>query len=880
MISLSESERNLRFLDELAKAKHALSDPAAILQTTARMLGEHLGVNRCAYAQVEADQDHFALIGDYANGVESIVGRYAFSDFGDVVLDLMRADQPYVNANVDVDPRTAGTDLTAYRQTQIQAVICLPLHKEGRFVAAMAVHQATERQWKPYEIELVEAVVARCWETLNRARSEQALREANERLGLALASGGLGDWTWSALTDLVTLSDRAAEIFDLPHGAVVTWDDLRERLHPDDREPARLAVLQALEGRSDYEIEYRVSSAESERWISVHGRGLYGAGDPIGMIGVVQDVTSRRSIQERERAEASVLELLNQTAAALAAELDMDVLIQRVTDAATSLTGARFGAFFRNGVDEQGDALLLYTLSGASKAAFEGFGHPRPTALFGPTFRGEPTIRSPDILADPRYGHYGPHHGMPPGHLPVRSYLAVPVVSRSGEVIGGLFFGHPEPNRFTARSERLAEGVASQAAIAIDNARLYAEAQKAAEERKVLLERERKARGEAERASTSKDEFLATLSHELRTPLSAILGWAQILRFRLGPESEDLRKGVEVIERNARAQTQLIDDLLDMNRITAGKLRLEVQTVAPIMFIEQAIESIRPAADAARIRIETMLDPLAGPISGDPGRLQQIVWNLLTNAVKFTPAGGKIQVVLERVNSHIELSVADTGVGIAPELLPFVFDRFQQADSSATRRYGGLGLGLAIVRQLVELHGGRVYAKSAGQGAGACFVIHLPVNIVRPSLQSDRVHPEERSALASMLSGSELEGIRVLVVDDEADSRETLAALLTQVGATVLLADGAGSALSLMQRERPDVLVSDIGMPEIDGYELLRRIRAMGADAGGDLPAIALTAFARSEDRVRALRAGFSIHVAKPVDGSEIVASIASVAGR
>jgi signal transduction histidine kinase/CheY-like chemotaxis protein len=469
---------------------------------------------------------------------------------------------------------------------------------------------------------------------------------------------------------------------------------------------------------------------------------------------------------------------------------------------------------------------------------------------------------------------------MPPGHLPVRSYLAVPVTGRDQRVIGGLFFGHPEPGVFTERSQRLAMGVAAQAAIAVDNATLYAQSQQAAEERRMLLDSERAARQEAERANTLKDEFLATLSHELRTPLSAILGWAHILRHKLPPELAELRKGVDVIERSTRAQTQLIDDLLDMSRISSGKMRLDVQAVVPAAFIEPAIETVRPAADAGGVRIEALLDPAAGPVAGDPARLQQVVWNLLANAVKFTPRGGRVQVLLARVASHVEITVADTGIGVKPEFLPHIFDRFRQADGSTTRRYGGLGLGLSIVKRLVELHGGRVRAHSDGEGRGASFVVELPVKAVHERGGARHPRPGDGLNRAPVFDAVDLGGLKVLVVDDEADARDLLTRLLRDCGAEVLAADGAAGALAAVQAHRPDVLVSDIGMPEVDGYELLRRVRALGAAAGGALPAIALTAFARSEDRVRALRAGFSVHVTKPVEPAEILATVASVAGR
>jgi signal transduction histidine kinase/ActR/RegA family two-component response regulator len=531
-------------------------------------------------------------------------------------------------------------------------------------------------------------------------------------------------------------------------------------------------------------------------------------------------------------------------------------------------------------VDERGEALTLYTLSGAPREAFEKFGHPRATPIFGPTFRGEAIIRLDDVRKDPRYGRMAPYHGMPPGHLPVRSYLAVPVISRSKEVLGGLIFGHPEPGVFTERSERLVSGVAAQAAVAIDNARLYEAAQKAAAEREQLLESERHARTIAETASREKDDFLATLSHELRTPLTAILGWAHLLN-RDNASEQDFRKGLEVIERNARAQTRLIEDLLDMSRITSGKMRLNVQPVLPSTFIEAAVETVRPAAEAKGVRLECVLDPRAGPMNGDPDRLQQVMWNLLSNAIKFTPRGGKVQVVAQRVESHIEATVSDSGAGIAPEVLPHLFERFRQADASTTRQFGGLGLGLAIVKNLVEMHGGTVVATSDGLGRGATFRVCLPLAAVgwaAPAHSPHQAKPTNRTAPTS--SDVDLTGLKILVVDDQPDARELVSRVLRDHNAEVTSAGSAEEGLTLLQRSRPDVLISDIGMPSVDGYEFLRRVRALGRGTGGSIPAIALTAFARSEDRTRALREGFQVHVAKPVEPEELVVSVASLVRR
>lgn len=399
-------------------------------------------------------------------------------------------------------------------------------------------------------------------------------------------------------------------------------------------------------------------------------------------------------------------------------------------------------------------------------------------------------------------------------------------------------------------------------------------------EREAILAAEHAARRDAEQASRMKDEFLATLSHELRTPLSAILGWSQLLR-RTEADPRQLEQGLDTIERNARMQTQLIEDLLDMSGIISGKVRLDIQSVDPIVFVEAAIETVMPSAQAKGIRIEKILDPAAGPISGDPNRLQQVVWNLLSNAIKFTPRDGKVQVVLQRVNSHIELIISDTGMGIRPEFLPHVFERFRQADSSSSRKHAGLGLGLAIVKQLVELHGGSVLAASEGENKGTSFTVFLPLTVVRQTPEDPhRRHPDSMDSRARVFRRSNLAGLTILVVDDEPDARELVRRVLEECEAKVITAGSADEALRLLADiDRPNVLVSDIGMPEMDGYELLRRIRA--TDRGdARIPAIALTAFARSEDRTRALRAGFLVHIAKPVEPSELVATVASVSGR
>jgi signal transduction histidine kinase/CheY-like chemotaxis protein len=424
-------------------------------------------------------------------------------------------------------------------------------------------------------------------------------------------------------------------------------------------------------------------------------------------------------------------------------------------------------------------------------------------------------------------------------------------------------FGHPEPGRFGERAERILRGLAVQAGVSLENAFLFREAHEA--------------RQVAEDASRSKDEFLATVSHELRTPLNAMMGWAQLLQMSRGDEAKQTT-GLETIVRNAKIQAQLIDDLLDMARIVSGKMRLDVRSVDLVKVIDSAIDAAGPAAEAKSIRILRLLDPLVGAVAGDPDRLQQVVWNLLSNAVKFTPRGGKVEVRLERVNSHLEVMVSDTGVGINPDFLPHVFERFRQSDSSTTRSRGGLGLGLAIVRHLVELHGGTVHVKSPGEGRGSTFIVRLPLSIAH--LGGDRVHPRAKDDESPAEATTDLAGLRVLVVDDEADSRDTLRHILEHCRAEVFTAGSAAEAMEILPRLLPHVLLSDIGMPDEDGYSFIRRVRKLAAGEGGQTPAVALTAFARTEDRRRALLAGFEMHLSKPVEIHELCAVVATLARR
>ncbi len=585
-------------------------------------------------------------------------------------------------------------------------------------------------------------------------------------------------------------------------------------------------------------------------------------GAVIGASKIARDITALKQAEaERLRLleeNANVTATLNKVGAMVASDLDRDKVLQAVTDAGTELTTAEFGAFFYNVVDNRGESYGLYTVSGARRDAFADLPMPRTTAVFEPTFHGTAVVRSDDITKDPRYGHNAPFFGVPKGHIPVRSYLAVPVKGRAGEVIGGLLFAHGSVGRFTEHHERLAAGVAAWASVALENASLYTGVQE---------------------ASRVKDEFLASLSHELRTPLNAILGYARMLRSGIMPP-ERQRKAIDTIERNATSLTQIVEDVLDISRIVSGKIRLNVQPVELPDIVRHAVDAVGPAADAKGIRLETVIDPQATPVSGDPERLQQILWNLLSNAVKFTNRGGRVQVRLARVNSHVEASVTDTGIGISPEFLPHVFERFRQADASTTRERGGLGLGLSIARQLTEIHGGSLDASSAGLGQGATFRLTIPLLAVYPVVAPvTRVHPAAGS-LARDIPPDMLQHVHVLAVDDEKDAVTLVAEVLEAAGARVTTARSVREAITKLETEPPDVVVADLGMPHMDGFDFIQRIRRHDDASIRDIPAAALTAYARSEDRMKALKAGFQIHLAKPIDPAELVTTVAALAKR
>jgi len=617
-----------------------------------------------------------------------------------------------------------------------------------------------------------------------------------------------------------------------------------------DEEPGILARLRRGERIDHYETIRRRKDGELINVSLTVSPIKDGTGRIIGASKIARDITRQKRSEELIREQAHVLALLDTTGKTIASQLDLQNVLQTVTDTATQLTGAKFGAFFYNIISDQGEAFLLYTLSGAPREAFEKFGLPRNTAIFNPTFTGKGVVRSPDITKDPRYGKMAPHHGMPKGHLPVRSYLAVPVISRSGDVMGGLFFGHPDPDRFTERAEQLVVGVAAQATVAMDNARLYEAAQRE------IASRER-AEAALRETDQRKDEFLATLAHELRNPLAPIRQ-ATIISMSPGASDEQKQWSHEVITRQVRHMSLLLDDLLDISRITRGMLELRTEMADLAEVVEAAIETSRPVIDAKLHSLQLDLPAEPTQFAADPLRLAQVVSNLLTNAAKYTDPRGTIQVRATADDRNVEISVTDSGVGLTQDALSAVFTMFSQVRSTQDRSEGGLGIGLALSKGVVELHGGTIEAHSAGPGKGSEFIVRLPRRTVAGSLPA-----------TTTTAPAQTRKRRVLIADDNRDAADSISMLLQMAGHEVTVAYDGQQALENIETLRPEVALLDIGMPGLDGFEVARRVRLDIRIRNTLL--IAVTGWGQASDKARALAAGFDLHFTKPVEPATLI---------
>lgn len=686
--------------------------------------------------------------------------------------------------------------------------------------------EAFDRWWDVYAFRVGEPTSCRIAVLFNditeRKRAEIAMREAEERYRALIDSTATTVWHANPEGGLTFVGERWTEVSGQTIEEILKWGWL-EALHPDDREPTIEKWKTSLANKTLYSTEFRIMTPAGEYlWFNVNAVPILEAnGNVREWIGSNSDITARKHAEEERAESIRQLEIERSRLAYIFENAPAFVAVLRGSDHIFEMTNPAYLQLIghRNVVGKTvREALPELVEQGYFEMLDDVFQSSEP--FIGREMPVELQY-APNRLLEKRFV----------------DFVFQPIFDLSGKSTGIFVHG-------------------------------------------IDITEQVEARNQAENANRLKDEFLATLSHELRTPLNAILGWSQVLQNpNLG--NNEKAKAIKIIERNARSQTQLIDDILDVSRIITGKLRLNIQAVDLPNVISSAIEAIRPAAEAKDIRLQVLLDTQSAPLSGDPDRLQQVVWNLLSNAVKFTPKGGRVQLRLERVNSHIEIIVSDTGKGIEAEFLPHVFDRFRQSDGSMTRRHGGLGLGLAIVRQIVELHGGNVSAESGGKDQGATFAVHLPLLPIRrePKSDSPRFHPTAETQSKQHFT-AELNGVKVLLIDDEADSREMLGVILKSCGAEIVEASSAAEALNVIKHQSFNLIISDIGMPDEDGFSLITKIRNLSVEAGGNTPAIALTAYARSEDRIQAINCGFQIHIAKPVEAAELIAVAANLAGR
>jgi PAS domain S-box-containing protein len=748
--------------------------------------------------------------------------------------------------------------------------------ERGAVVGVFGIsHDMTERRRAEHErLERVRAEAAQVQaEAAARSKDEilAELRESEERYRSLLENANDIIYSHDLAGNYLTINRAGELITGYTREQILGGLNIAEVVAPEHMEQARRMMAQKLQDPSPtvYEVDI-IAKDGRRRTLEVSTRLSRPEGKPPAIEGIARDVTERKRAEaereellERERvardeAERRLRESVKLSAVYrdLARSLELSEVTATVCRAARELLGSDGAAFIIREGDE-----VYYADTDAVAPLWKGQRFPTSACVSGWSI----IERQPAVIENVYDDERVPREAYEPTF--VNSLVMVPV--RAVNPVGAVGAYWAERRRATDDEVRLMQALASAADLAFANAQLY--------------EQTKRARLEAEAANRLKDEFLATLSHELRTPLTAIIGWAHMLGEAMLNEEMSLQ-AIQAIRRNADQQRQIIEDILDASRIVMGNLKVEIEPMRLITLVRETIDSVHPAAAAKGIELTAALDPRADEIQGDPHRLRQVVWNLLSNAVKFTDSGGRVKVEAERLLTHVRLTISDTGQGISPDFLPFVFDRFRQADGSTTRRHGGLGLGLSIVKCLVEAHGGAVHAYSAGDRLGATFTVDLPLPAETAQAGVGQKRAAEEKLKKAGGAGREvppaLMGLCVLLVDDDEDALKLLTMLLKKHGAEVTTAASAAPVPALVEKVRPDVLVSDVGMPGEDGYSLIRRVRALGAERGGQTPAIALTAYAGDSDRTLALLAGFQLHVAKPVEPTTLIEAITSLVGK
>ncbi|MBD2205960.1 PAS domain S-box protein [Calothrix sp. FACHB-1219] len=997
--ALQHKEKQQEFLIQLNEAIRAIVEPKEIMWQVVCATGQHFQVTRCTYGEIDSTQEYLIVDRDYCNGVKSAVGSHHMNSFGREIIAELKQGKTIVVDDLATDPRTRGAGAAAFAYIGIKSIVCVPLVKQGKFVALFVLDHISPRHWRAEEVALIEQIAEQTWLAVERSRAEEALRESEAHLQLALNFGRMGSWDWEVQTGALHWSEGHFTVLGLqPYECQPAYEVWASRVHPDDLATAEATLEQAMHQRKDYHHEYRLRWTDgSIHWVEARGQATYDSqGKPKNSIGVVIDITERKQAEqererllERERIARMQVETIQRQLATIFETspvgmglLDSQQRFIAINEALAQINGltreqhlgysipqlfgesdprlvAVFDEIYNTGnrfispnfavnvparsdrspgyynvyylpttnAHHQVEDVLVYVVDVTERVRLERDQRflGEASAVLASSLDYQTTLERVAQLAVPELADWCTVHivkedgcieqiavahadpgklqwaeeirckyplnpddprgaaltlrtgesqlvtdipdellvqaARNPEHLEIlrsvgfKAFMSVPLRTQN-RIFGVISFISAESGQvYDQGNLQLAEELAHRASLAIDNAQLYRRAQSD--------------RAKAEATNRIKDEFLAVLSHELRSPLNPILGWTKLLRSQqLNPAKID--QALETIERNAKLQAQLIEDLLDVSRILQGKMSLNVSPVNLAATIEAANETVRLAAEAKNIHIQTILNPISGTVSGDTNRLQQVIWNLLANAVKFTPPGGEVEVELQQVGMYAQIQVTDTGIGISREFLPYVFEYFRQEDGATTRKFGGLGLGLAIVRHLTELHGGTVFADSPGQNMGATFTVKLPLNVVESDLSGDA---------SNLQTAIDLNGMQILVVDDDADMRDLAEFILTQAGAQVTTADSALQVLTLLQQSLPDLLISDIGMPEMDGYCLIRQIRQYPPQQGGNLPAIALSAYAGEINQQQALQAGFQQHIPKPIDPDELVRIIALLMG-
>ena len=810
-------ETLFRFLDELARATAKSADADEILTITTRLTAQHLGLSNCAYADMDDDQDGFTIRGNWHEpGSPSIIGHYRLADFGVLAVQELGAGRPLIiNDNLaEIAPDEAKT----FQGIGIASTICMPLVKGGRLIALMAIHDQVPHRWSDYEQTVIAEVTERSWSHIERVRSEAELRLSNARFRAAMSATRGVLWTNDA---------QGRMRGEQPGWETLTGQSYQEyqgfgwssAVHPEDAQPTLNAWNEAVAARKTFIFEHRIRRDDGQ-WglFAIHAVPILGlAGEVTEWVGVHTDITAEREAERALREESQTLELLNRTGAALAAELDLERLVQSVTDAGVELTGAQFGAFFYNVLNEDGGSYMLYTVSGVKRSAFANFPMPRATAVFGPTFAGEGIIRSPDITKDSRYGKSEPYNGMPEGHLPVRSYLAVPVISRSGDVIGGLFFGHPETDVFSARSESVMDGLAAQAAVGIDNARLFQDVERA---RQTLEERVAKRTSELEEANealrqSQKMEAIGQLTggiaHDFNNLLTVIKGSADLLR-REDMPAEKRKRYVEAISDTADRAATLTAQLLAFARRQALKPEVFDASVR----IHEIAGMLRSLL-GGRIAL-TLNDQCADcHIEADISQFETTLVNLAVNARDAMSGEGGLKIEVSRTKAGdgkdlIAVKVSDSGEGIPHADFERIFEPFYTTKGPGE----GTGLGLSQVYGFVKQSGGEIAIESK-VGVGASFTLSFPrveSAIGAKTIQADSLVEQPGTG-------------RILVVEDNSEIREFVEQILDDLGYEAISVSSAAAALDLLESEAPtiDLVFTDVLMPGMNGVELAKILR-------------------------------------------------------